>query len=201
MAILRERETSTGIISFNQSEGNKVGRLDIPMVGIIERWQPSPTYLQFFNALNGGQPNMADSAATLRRSLSFSLNNNTLNTKSPIRHERGASAYFSTDLVGEKVIIEWGLVNPVDGEAKLHKYLNIAVDYDARVKEGMRLTSGHIARISAEEEIYLAFLDSLSANDRTITRLDPRGRLINALYAANFIPITAEGFVRLPVFV
>lgn len=198
--IAGESEISPKEIEFEQKGDIKVGRLVIPII-TLQRWEPTPMYLRFLNALNGSHPQVAENAARLRRSLSFSLNNNTPNSQEPIKHERGASAYFTYDPDQRKVIIEWGMINPLDGEAKLHKYLNQVTDYPERIRQGMKLTSGHIARISGDEEIYLAFLDNLITNDRTLTNKEPRGKLVNALYSANFIPLTSEAFVQLPVFI
>lgn len=178
-----------------------VGRLVIPTVDFI-RWEPSTTFLDLFNALNGAnQQSENPNPAELRRRLTFSLNHNTPNKEAALAHERPVSAYFTHDPQEKRVIVEWGAIDPKKGEAKLHTYLNQVIDYATRVKQGMKLSSGHIARISAtEEEIYLALLDNLPPNDAQIPRDAPMGKLVNTLHFSGFIPIAADGSVRLPSF-
>lgn len=177
-----------------------IGRLTIP-ASCIQTWQSGPNFERFFNALNGNNTDGKYAPPRLRQSLTFSLNNNTPNRTKPLNHERGVSAYFTFNPEGEEVIIEWGTIDPRRGTAKLHTYLNAAIDYTTRVKKGMKLSSGHIARVAkTEDEIYLALLDNLCSSTSPIKRNDPMARLVNALYSAGFIPIAADGSVRLPVF-
>lgn len=178
-----------------------IGRITIPVYP-MRRWQPSEAFHRFFNALNGmGASTEGIQPHELRRRITFSLNNNTPNTDPIITHERPVSAYYTYNPNKEVVIIEWGAIDPARGEAKLHTYLNQMINYVERVKQGMKLSSGHVARVSAtEEEIYLAWLDNLPTNSTHIPKEDPMGRLINTLHLSGFIPVAADGSVRLPAF-
>lgn len=177
-----------------------VGRLVIPTASLT-RWEPSEIFLGLFNALNGQTIGKLSEQEELRRSLLFGLNNNTPNNHSLLHHERPVSAYFTYNPYVEEVIIEWGTVDPRRGVAKLHTYLNQVIDYATRVKQGMKLSSGHIARVSTpQEEIYLALLDNLASDKISVPRTDPMGKLINTLHLSGFIPIAANGSVKLPAF-
>lgn len=180
--------------------GVTVGRLVIPTASLT-RWEPSETFLGLFNALNGQTIGKLSEQEELRRSLLFGLNNNTPNNHSLLRHERPVSAYFTYNPRKEEVIIEWGTVDPRKRVAKLHTYLNQVVDYATRVKQGMKLSSGHIARVSSiEEEVYFALLDNVASSDIPISRNDPMGRLINTLHFSGFIPLAADGLIKIPAF-
>lgn len=175
-----------------------IGRTTLPVIPFV-RWQPSTGFLKLFNALNGHADGRK--SVDLRRSLMFSMNNNTPCTTLGIAHERAISAYFTYNPTDQQVIIEWGTIDPTNREAKLHTYLSRMIDYSERVKQGMKLSSGHIARVvTAEEETYLALLDNLPSNDTLISKDEPMGRMVNTLYFSGFIPIAADGSVRLPAF-
>lgn len=192
-------ETRQGLrIVLEKVDDVSIGRTTLPVVPFA-RWQPSTGFMKLFNALNGH----ADSreSVDLRPSLMFSMNNNTPCTTPGIAHERAVSAYFTYNPTDQQVIIEWGTIDPTNREAKLHTYLSRMIDYSERVKQGMKLSSGHIARIvTAEEETYLALLDNLPLNDVRITADDPMGKMVNTLHFSGFIPIAADGSVRLPAF-
>lgn len=181
-------------VSSEQTDGVNVGRVVLPerSMGI---WTPNSTFLRFYNALNG----KSECAASLRRSIIFSLNNNSPNSNGATAHERALSAYFSynPDPEGKEVIIEWGMIDTT-GTAKLHTYLNQAIDYRARAAQGMQLSSGHLARVVGTET-YLAYLDRLSIKNEFVPN-DLMARMINTLHSHGFIPLTSEGFVQIPFF-
>lgn len=187
-----ETETFRNKVTTEQVDGVSIGRMILPVVGVPTRWEPNSTFLRFFNALNC-TPN------DLRKSLLFGLNHNTPSTPySALVYERPVSAYFTYNPKNETVIVEWGTISLSSGEAKLHTYLNRMIDYQDRVKQGMKLSSGHMAKVDGEET-YIALLDNLRS-DIPIHRNDPMGKLINTLHFSGFIPITSDGFVQIPIF-
>lgn len=102
---------------------------------------------------------------------------------------------------GQTLIIEWGTIDLKTKEAKLHNYLYQVIDYPDRVKQGMQLSSGHLAR--TESGIWLALLDKVSHEPNyrlPILKEGPVGQMINTLWAHGFVPLTTEGYVQLPVF-
>lgn len=177
-----------------------VGRQVFPIVP-LNRWCPSDVITDLINVLNGNSP-QSESA---RRSIASDMHNNRDPRKVAVSipHERAVSAYFTydpTDEVTEQIIIEWGTIDKT-GEAKLHDYLWHVIDYHDRVKQGMRLSSGHLARMQAG--FYIALLDQLSATNPTtiqINKKSPLGKMINTLYTHEIVPLTSEGYVQLPVF-
>lgn len=193
-------ETLNKRISSERTGEVSIGRIIIPVV-IPTRWEPGTTFHRFFNALNGTyQQQEEPKGEGLRGSFTRSLNNNTPYKHPRVAYERPVSAYFTYNPQDEAVIIEWGTIDPTNGNAKLHTYLNQVINYAERVRQGMKLTSGHIARVDTENDIYVALLDNLPAADTPLSRYDPMGKLINTLHFSGFIPITADGFVRLPIF-
>lgn len=191
-------ETKTAILEgypgaiTEQADGVSVGRV-VLQESNIGVWIPDGTFLRFFNALNGSN----DSAASLRRSLVFSLNNNSPNRNPTTTHERALSAYFTYNPQGETAIVEWGMID-TEGSAKLHTYLNQIIDFKVRTKQGMQLSSGHLARVTGTD-IYLTYLDRLSVRNEFAPN-EPMARMINTLHSHCFIPLTAEGFVQIPFF-
>ncbi len=173
-------------------DGVEVGRIILP-----ERqtgtWAPDSTFLRFYNALNG----KSECAALSRRILVSNLNSNSPTQSESIAHGRALSAYFTYNPNGEAVIVEWGTID-MDGNAKLHTYLNRVIDYQVRAAQGMQLSSGHLAKVRGEET-YLALLDRLSLRN-DFAQNQAMTRMINTLHAYHFIPITAEGFVQAPFF-
>lgn len=180
--------------------GVSVGRVVVP-VAHLHAWQSSPVFDRLFSALNGLPQQGLPKPEILRRNLVFSLNDNTACDSPLVGHTRSVSAYFTYDPNAEEVIIEWGIIDPQNGIAKLHDYLDRAINYSDRVRQGMKLSSGHIARIiGAKQETYFALIDNLPECDARISSRDPMGKLINTLHLSGFIPITPYGHVRLPVF-
>lgn len=180
--------------------GVTVGRIVLPVVTPTV-WEASPTFLRFFNVLSRQRPlEQPNPHIDLRRSLLFSLNNNTANQHESISHGRPVSAYFTYNPRDEVVIIEWGTINPATGNAKLHTYLNNVIDYQDRVRQGMKLSSGHVAKIVGEEYTYLALIDNLLYTNTHIQRDEPMGKLVNALHFGGLIPITSDGYIQLPAF-
>ncbi len=200
MAVCLGPERIHPTIVTEKTDGVDIGRMTITTAKTISGWEASPTFLRFYNALNG-QVKPKDSAS-FRRRIVFYMNNNTAYCRGPLAHERPVSAYFTYDPSKQEVIIEWGTIDPTKGEAKLHDFLNRTLNPSLRVDQGMKLSSGHIARVIGRgEETYLALIDNLHPTDNIdITRDSPMGRLINALHFASFIPISGDGFVRLPAF-
>lgn len=175
-----------------QTDGVSVGRVILPeqSMGI---WTPDDTFLKFYNALNG----KSEGAANLRRSIVYTLNNNTPNRNGVVAHDRALSAYFTYNPQDETVIVEWGMIDAM-GTAKLHTYLNKVIDYQVRAAQGMQLSSGHLSRVSGTET-YLAYLDRLSTR-REFAHNEPMARMINTLHGHGLIPLTSEGFVQIPFF-
>ncbi len=200
MTLLKETELfKSPVIVTELSDDVSVGRMILPASQIV-RWEATNVYLRFFNALNVKESAVDFKPENLRRSLLFYLNNNTPNSNPVIAHERPVSAYFTYNPNDETVIVEWGTINPFTRQAKLHVYLNSVIDYTERVKQGMKLSSGHIAQIVGEENMYLALLDNLPSRKMHISRNEPMGKLINTLHHFGFIPIAADGSMRWPAF-
>lgn len=179
-------------ITRDQIDGVNIGRALLPEqnIGI---WTPNETFLRFYNALNG----KSEHAANLRGSMVFSLNNNSACTSEGIEHQRGLSAYYTYNPNDRIVILEWGMINS-QGDAKLHTYLNQVIDYTARATQGMQLSSGHLAKVTGTD-IYLAYLDRLSINNRLAPN-EPMAKMVNSLHGHGFIPLTSEGFIQIPFF-
>jgi len=172
-------------------DGVNIGRTILP-VTTLTRWEPNSTILSLLNSLNGNSSN----SETIRISIRFSLNNNTQNKRPIIAHERALSAYFTYNPYDETVIVEWGTIDPNSEEAKLHNYLNRMINYRERVNNGMKLSSGHLARL---QDVHVALFDNIT-QETEIKKDSPMGKIINTLYHHNIIPLTAEGFLRLPAF-
>ena len=172
-------------------DGVNIGRIILP-VTTLTRWEPNSTTLSLLNSLNGNSNN----SETIRNSIRFSLNNNTTNERAAIAHKRAVSAYFTYNPNDETVIIEWGTINPNSEEAKLHNYLNRIINYRKRVDNGMKLSSGHLAKM---QDIYVALFDNITQGVY-IKNGSPMGKTINTLYHYGIIPLTTEGYLRLPTF-
>jgi hypothetical protein len=172
----------------------ETGELVVPITR-ISRWEPIQVVLDFINALNRN----TEETIRLRRSLTFGLNNNSASNEPIIAHDRPVSAYFFCDEKQDNVIVEWGCINPQNGEAKLHDMLHRTDRVRELIKQGMKLSSGHLAKVRAGGE-YLAYFDNIGPNTQ-ITHLSPLGKTINTLYNHGFIVLTAEGYVQLPAFI
>lgn len=201
MAICLGPERIHPTIVTEKTPGVDIGRITIPVAQRFRGWEASDVFLRFFNALNGiTTPKRSES---LRRRLIFHMNNNTADERGLLPHERPVSAYFTLNPGRQQVIIEWGTIDLKEGEAKLHTYLNRMLNPGSRANQGMRLSSGHIARVVGRgETTYLALIDNLppGCSNPEITADSPMGSLINALHFASIIPLTGDGFVRLPAF-
>lgn len=158
-------------------------------------WTPTPATLSLVDALNDN----SQRSEGLRRSITFNLGNNTSSNRfSAIRHDRPVSAYYTYNPEDETVIVEWGTIDPKNKEAKLHSYLNKSIDFFTRRGLGMRISSGHLAKLSKTNE-YLALFDNLTHQPTERKPDDQIRRTIDILYQNSIIPITADGFVQLPL--
>lgn len=158
-------------------------------------WIPIPTTLDLMDALNSDNQR----AEGFRRSITFNLCNNTQSNRfSVIPHNRPVSAYYTYNPEDETVIIEWGTIDPQNKEAKLHTYLNRSIDFFTRRNFGMRISSGHLAKLSKTNE-YLALFDNLTHQLTGEKPDDQIRKTIDILYQNSIIPITADGFVQLPL--
>lgn len=156
--------------------------------------RPTPTIFNLTTFLNG---NSSDSES-LRKFITFDLNNNTQSSKfSKISHERPVSAFYTYNPQDDTVIMEWGTIDPKDKEARLHGYLRQHVDYMSRIKSGMKLISGHLSKISGTNE-YIALLDNLTHEHPGTIPNDQIKKTVNILHKNYIIPITGDGFVQAP---
>ena len=178
-------------------DGVQLGRIIFP-VAKFAIWVSDETVTGFINCLSGSDK----SAKRRRRNVSFSMSNNTVNEDPGVNHDRAVSSYFTYNPIDETIVIEWGKINPNNQEAKLHTYLNRVIDHRERVKQGMKVSSGHMAKVCREGkgEHYLAFFDRLIGESKSLTKDCDLGKVINTLYAYGFIPITSDGYVQLPAF-
>lgn len=181
--------------SVESGSGVSIGKEVFP-IARLTRWEPGVTELRFFNATHS----FGDRSDRLRSILQNNLTNNSPTSLSEIAHERGRSAYYTYDPQSETIIIEWGEIDPTNGEAKLHNYLHQSIDYHQRVAKGMKLSSGHIARVRGEN-YFLALMDQLAEPDLAMKRDSPLGKMINTLYHNCYLPITSLGFVQTPAFI
>lgn len=201
--INQEKYTQT----VHQIDGVTIGRIILPYQ-FPDTWIPSKTCIEYMNLLNGRK----DDNERFRRSLVFSMNWNTPSQNSRFSHESAASAYFTyrpettaesgQPLEEEAVIIEWVLGIPKLPKKKLktspHYYLNQVINHEERARQGMRISSGHLAKIPETDE-YLALFDCLQSSTE-LNQDHPLGRSINTLHSYGFIPITADGYVKHPAF-
>ncbi len=187
----QEYDTTAPRIVTERVYGINIGRAIFPVM-TLTKWEPNSTALNLLNALNGN----LDMCEATRSKIRFSLNNNTSNEYPVIKHERAVSAYFTHSPNDKTVIIEWGSIDPNSKEAKLHSYLNRMINYQERVNNGMKLSSGHLAKL---EDMFIALFDNIT-KDTSIKKDTPLGETINTLYHYGIIPITAEGYLRLPAF-
>jgi len=187
----RKYEAATPTIVMERVDGINIGRAILP-VKTLTRLQPNSTVINLLNALNGN----SDKCESRRSAIRFSLNNNASDERPIITHERAVSAYFTYNPHDETVIIEWGTINPNNEEAKLHRYLSRMIKYRERVDNGMKLSSGHLAKL---QDIYVALFDNIT-KETDIKKDTPMGKTINTLYHYEIIPLTAEGYLRLPAF-
>ena len=126
------------------------------------------------------------------KALSFRLHHNS-QFASPhlFGDQRPASAYFT--ILDDTMIIEWGEID-TNGSAKLHDYLNRAVDYKQRVAKGGTVRSGHIAQITSPttgEKIRVALIDSL--RETVITPDQPEYQMVTTMMHTGIVPLTADG--------
>lgn len=93
-----------------------------------------------------------------RRSLCYCLDNNSPKTMGRVILRRGVSAYF---FVSEReVMVQWGKINPLSQNAKVHGYLN---QNSSEIYKGLR-RSGHLSLAHFNgNSFYLAKVDSLSS--------------------------------------
>ncbi len=180
------------IISTESVDGVTIGRAIVPMRPHLLDEVRQVELAAVNDALIS--PDLAR-AAYLRRTLVFSLNNNTAMHEPEMAFERPVSAYFTLDTTGRKLIIEWGKIDPTNKIAKLHTYLNNSIDYRERVQGGMKLSSGHIAKMS-EGDWSVALLDNLPNLDTPLEPSSQMGKMVRSLYSAGIIPITPDGHVR-----
>lgn len=158
-------------------------------------WIPTPATLDLVDALNSNNQR----AERFRRSITFNLCNNTPSNRfSVIPHNRPVSAYYTYNPEDETVIVEWGTIDPKKKEAKLHIYLNKNIDFFTRRNLGMRISSGHLAKFSKTNR-YLALFDNLTHQPTEKKPDDQIRKTIDILYQNSIIPITADGFVQLPL--
>ena len=173
-----------------------VGRQILNVVSPLANWRPRDSVVELINILNRGDSR----SETQRQKLRFSLNNNSANEYKGIEHKRAVSAYFTYNPEDETVIIEWGTINPETGDAKLHTYLNRMINFCDRTSKGMKLSSGHLAKIEGGLHIVL-FDNLLYPHTQRINPKSPMGKIINTLYVSNnFVVVTANGYVQLPAF-
>ena len=171
---------------------HQIGRIDLPVVTGAQI-NNDPTFETLLNTLN-----RPDSESERGRIVS-NLNNNSTTSETVLRHDRPVSAYFTLDKITGMIIIEWGSIDDNTSIAKLHDHLNRHINYQARVREGMRLSSGHLASLQ-EHEGSIALIDELYNSPRQIVKGSEEGILINTLYANRIYPVTPEGFLQLPAF-
>lgn len=179
-------------IATESVDGVGIGRETLT-VSRLRKLEFSPELCAMLSALNKQDNNEQ------RRRLHFHLNWNTADPHGLIPHERPASAYFTYNPSNQVVLIEWGLVDPKNNEAKLHNYLNRSLNMSERAALGMKISSGHLARLTGTNQ-YVALIDNLSHEMPREKITLPMKQTINTLHNNSIIPITSEGFVRLPVF-
>ena len=170
----------------------QIGRIDLPIV-TGARIYKDLTFEALLNTLNQSNSNHE------KDRIVFDLNNNSTTSNPTLRHDRPVSTYFTLDKKTGIIIIEWGSIDSSTKIAKLHDYLNRNIDYQTRVKEGMRLSSGHLALLQ-DYEGSVALIDELFGNPDRAEKGSGIGILINTLYANKIYPVTPEGFLQLPAF-
>lgn len=104
---------------------------------------------------------------------------------------RGVSTYFSWDPKEEALIVEWGEVGP-DGEAKLHTYLNRAIDLPQRHKEGMVVRSGHMAK-TKRGQVLVCLIDSI-CRDSPINMNSDEYKIVRVLKSHGSLVIGSDGY-------
>lgn len=184
----------TPSIVTERVDGVHIGKTILRVEPLVY-FQSTKAFDTLFNSLNG----LHYSNEQLRRNLIFSLIHNTPNTKNPISHERPVSAYFTYDPNEEAVIIEWATIDLSSGDAKLHTFLNQSINFTDRIKRGMRISSGHLAKLT-ETNVYVALFDNLVSQKPRSEISNQLKKTINTMYYYGIIPITSDGFVQLPVF-
>jgi len=202
---IAEQTKPTPVIKTEQP-GIVYGREFLPVVP-MDSWIPSEEVLTVLNALNGPDTE----SKTLRNIVTFDMNNNTALNRKPLSFERPVSAYFTykpadVQMEGdqphdeESVVIEWGVIDPKSNVAKLHNVLNNSIPgLRERPKNGMKLSSGHIAKLT-DVSGYIALFDDLGTQKGPIEKRSPMGKMINTLYAHGIIPIDGKGQVVFPAF-
>lgn len=190
---IQEQNCLRPVISTESIDGVTIGRANVRVRPFLLDERKRAEIDSFTVALEGTD---ADAGIRLKRSIAFHLNNNTA-MQDPLSFERPVSAYFTFDAHNKQLIIEWGKIDPGNKEAKLHTYLNQSIDYRSRVAGGMKLSSGHIAKMTTGEWS-IALLDNLPRTEEFVEPSSQMGKMINTLYAAGIIPITPDGSVRKP---
>lgn len=103
---------------------------------------------------------------------------------------RGVSAYYSWDPRSESLTVEWGEVGP-DGEAKLHTYLNRAIDLPRRHKEGMTIRSGHMS-MTNDGQVLVCLLDSV-CRDSQVDNNSSEYEIVRTLRSYGALVIGTDG--------
>lgn len=127
---------------------------------------------------------------TERNSIARSMHGNSPSLNECPGVGRGVSAYYSWDPKTESLIVEWGEVGP-DGEAKLHTYLNRAIDLPRRDKEGMIVRSGHMA---TSGDVMICLIDSLMEPDQLVLSEKPEYEIVKVLESYGAVVIGTDGY-------
>jgi hypothetical protein len=173
-------------------DGVGIGRETLPFAD-LKGLEFSPELCALLNILNKPEGNET------RRRLCFHLGWNTTDPFALVPYDRPVSAYFTYNPNNQVLIIEWGLIDPKSNEAKLHDYLNRSLNLNQRSNDGMKISSGHLAKLTGTNK-RIALVDNLSHETPAEEITLPMKRIINTFYNHKIIPITAEGYVRLPIF-
>lgn len=123
-------------------------------------------------------------------SIARSMHGNSPSLNEGLGIGRGVSAYYSWDPISESLIVEWGEIGP-DGEAKLHTYLNRAIDLPGRHKEGMTIRSGHMSR-TKDGQVLVCLLDSV-CRDFQIENNSPEYEIARTLNSYGALVVGADG--------
>lgn len=141
-----------------------------------------------------------------RQALCYCLDNNSPKTTGKISLERGVSAYFY--IFPEGLIVEWGKINPLNQNAKVHDYLN----QNSQRSEQEERRSGHVSfACFNSNDFYVAKIDSISGgvckgsgfligenlvlNDNSLEY-----HLVRILLGNGIAPLTSDGHLMLTPF-
>lgn len=183
-------------VPTSQLEEQTIASLSLS-IGRLTSWRPNDIVLKLINLLNNDSPQ----AEILRGSISRNLSYNTPTERRALEHYRGVSAFATHNPNTGIIILEWGLINPSSGEAKLHRHLREHIDYNNRVQNGCTISSGHIATLkTANEPTHIFMLDRLFGPSTSISKDSPVGQTINTLYQNGIVPLTSHGYVQFPAF-